>query len=1696
MLPSKCVNAAPYQIDPSFNSQGFVTHNNARGGNGYDTGTVVEVQDNGKYVVGGWSTGPTDYSKATLWRIQELGAGGIGMVDLNGSSDITENSTAKDNSDNSNLLSSILAASNLKTQNLLTNKIKPFVSKSLISIAQNIEIKNFIIILVLIPLFLITLFLVFKQWKKRRKLNSSPKQSNVQPRSFNQFIRMIKKMASNKRTLAKYLTVFITIIFTLVNLSIIPFSRNVDAAWDPTFDSDGFLWFDGGVWSDGGKDLQVLDAGKIVITGYITNGSNSRDMAIWRYNSDGTLDTTFNTPNGYVTHDGAAGGDGDYGEAITVQDNGMIVVSGYSDNGADDDMVVWRYNNDGTMDDTFGDGSCQNGVGVGSDMGCFVHHNAGGGDYYDYGYDIIPQDDEKILVTGYTWTDDLAGWDTAMVTWRLNIDGTLDDTFGDGTCNNGVGVGSDMGCVVHKGAAGGYGDEGVAIKLQSDGKILIAGYGDGATFVVWRYDTDGNMDDTFGDESCNNAVGAGENMGCIVYDDSPLIYATNLAIDSNDDLYILGNIRTAPYLYDIIIVKYDSDGNLNTSFGNNGKVTHGAAAYPGGDNNDNAYDIAIQVDGKIVVSGYSEDPDTNDNMIIWRFNTNGSLDDTFGDGTCNNGVGSNGSMGCVNHTGDKAIAGENYDYGYGIDIDSSGSIYVAGEAWETGDEHGDMAAWKYTPMSFQILNLDSSLDAVDANGYNVENGSDYGLDGSNLVRITDTSGNLIAEVTANFTSDLDWGTLTGDIDTFSGKSVINNLSSAQGIDPTHSLFIPKLAGDTSVGICPDATDFSGVNESCSNLVVKQATHPDVTEVNIGGNDYWKVENLTSTGGFSTDLPITTTVDTFDDEFDITPNSTCSLREAIQSNNTGIAFGGCQDPDGMIILGNGTYELSLLGNGENLNATGDLDVFDNDLSIIGVNPETTIIKGNPDAADNALKDRVIQIHDYRNVDIYNTTIRDGYLEVETTYSALQGAGIRSQYGTNLNIYNCIIRENVLYSSEEWTYGQGAGIYINSYPGTISIIDSLITHNTIDTMYGHGSEGGGLWIRVSNNYSDAIRIDNSEISYNNVIVTDNWEAEGGGIAIMNGVFNITNSKIDNNYVRAQGGAYGGGINVWGLSLSSSIEESTINNNTLELISPGDISPVYGGGINLDSSSSSAWFRINRTDISGNSIIGTADLNYLEAHGGGAALWNSAQLTNSTISNNTIQLHATDNDSELLYGGGIYLGAYTNWFVLTNNTISGNEINVTYDNFNPVIYPEIMGGGIHNDGTSLYLSFNTIANNSVAQAVEPITLLDQKTGSGLSIYGSNLKYLKSNIFDNDQDGNQNCFDGYYYGYGSPSLESYGYNFDNDNTCIGHITQGTGDTNTDPQIEPLFDNGGTLQTHAIALSSPPLDYSTNCYDVSGNLVETDERLEPRPIDGDENGSAICDSGAYEYGTQQVEPYCGDGNLDDGEECDDGNTTNGDGCSSVCLIETEEPYCGDGNIDQGEQCDDGNTEDGDGCSSVCEFEEGLFHECDDHLDFTFTYNFGDPSWWDSGNAPPTNIDCTWEQTKGTETIIFDPEEETISAESDSAYPLQVTTKIEFENTPTNRDEVYGVRVICGEWISPEETFYASEKIDCCEDSIIPFLPETGELPNTHSFELTTKYWIILSVNLMLLGFSSKILVDYFTTFKKFGFIRLSNTYR
>ncbi len=99
-----------------------------------------------------------------------------------------------------------------------------------------------------------------------------------------------------------------------------------------------------------------------------------------------------------------------------------------------------------------------------------------------------------------------------------------------------------------------------------------------------------------------------------------------------------------------------------------------------------------------------------------------------------------------------------------------------------------------------------------------------------------------------------------------------------------------------------------------------------------------------------------------------------------------------------------------------------------------------------------------------------------------------------------------------------------------------------------------------------------------------------------------------------------------------------------------------------------------------------------------------------------------------------------------------------------------------------------------------------------------------------------------------------------------------------------------------------------SNPYCGDGNLDSGEQCDDGNNIDGDGcNANCTIPNG----------PYCGDGNLDPGEQCDDGNNIDGDGCSATCTIPNG-PYCGDGNLDPGEQCDDGNNIDGDGCSSIC----------------------------------------------------------------------------------------------------------------------------------------------------------------------------------
>jgi len=77
-----------------------------------------------------------------------------------------------------------------------------------------------------------------------------------------------------------------------------------------------------------------------------------------------------------------------------------------------------------------------------------------------------------------------------------------------------------------------------------------------------------------------------------------------------------------------------------------------------------------------------------------------------------------------------------------------------------------------------------------------------------------------------------------------------------------------------------------------------------------------------------------------------------------------------------------------------------------------------------------------------------------------------------------------------------------------------------------------------------------------------------------------------------------------------------------------------------------------------------------------------------------------------------------------------------------------------------------------------------------------------------------------------------------------------GTGNINEDPHLGPLADNGGFVKTHSLALLSPAIDAGNPDPEI---CPSTDARGFPRPIDGNGDGSAICDMGAYESGFSRL---------------------------------------------------------------------------------------------------------------------------------------------------------------------------------------------------------------------------------------------------
>lgn len=329
-----------------------------------------------------------------------------------------------------------------------------------------------------------------------------------------------------------------------------------------------------------------------------------------------TLDTTFGT-NGVVVTDLTTQVDaiGD----LVVRDNGKIVASGIGGSF----ISLTQYLSNGTIDNSFGN----NGKLVTNFRSSFVN-----GAFSP----IAIQPDGKILLCVNNNIQNVNN----LVLARYNANGTaLDSSFG----TNGI---------INNNLFNGFGNSRsiTDMDLLSDGKIIVTVNTSINKILLYRFNSDGTLDLTFGLNGISSIT---------VPVDYTYFYSSDTSINANGNIVLLTSITDSMYSnINFAIVQLNPEGIINIDFGNNGIVIGDL----GTTNNDYPKDIRLQDNGKIIVSGFTMMTSSNRNFIIMRYNANGSLDTSF------------------NTTGitTLSIGGSNTNMIEDLFIDSNGKIAVIG----------------------------------------------------------------------------------------------------------------------------------------------------------------------------------------------------------------------------------------------------------------------------------------------------------------------------------------------------------------------------------------------------------------------------------------------------------------------------------------------------------------------------------------------------------------------------------------------------------------------------------------------------------------------------------------------------------------------------------------------------------------------------------------------------------------------------------------------------------------------------------------------------------------------------------------------------------------------------------------------------------------------------------------------------------
>lgn len=270
--------------------------------------------------------------------------------------------------------------------------------------------------------------------------------------------------------------------------------------------------------------------------------------------------------------------------AVAIYPNGKIIGAGIRNTAAGADFMLVKCSGSGVADANFGTGGVVT-----------YDFNSASNDEIKA---MVLQPDGKIIAAGRSDASGAYGFALA----RFDSLGVPDPSFGtNGTVTTALGTSS---CIN-------------AIKTQADGKIVVAGFASvnsNTEFALARYNTDGSLDNTF--------ATAGIFTGGFDLSSSDSFAA--LSIQNDGKIIVAGTSTSNQVGNRWVVMRFDNNGILDNTFGNNGMITDSISMFT---TELNLAAMTLQPDGKIVVGGRSGI--TYYSLVLARYNTNGLLDPSF-----------------------------------------------------------------------------------------------------------------------------------------------------------------------------------------------------------------------------------------------------------------------------------------------------------------------------------------------------------------------------------------------------------------------------------------------------------------------------------------------------------------------------------------------------------------------------------------------------------------------------------------------------------------------------------------------------------------------------------------------------------------------------------------------------------------------------------------------------------------------------------------------------------------------------------------------------------------------------------------------------------------------------------------------------------------------------------------------------------